>query len=142
MKILNKFFIFIFIILLNSGFCIASEELEVQLGKDYLLTTDKLVISAFVSDPATVTLSPFFTIFNEKNVYMIHPQKVGKTNFTVFCKDGDFPFNISVKPEKPELKLKEMSNKDFEVLMLDIPPGFGKFNLDKTPKNKQEEGAK
>lgn len=142
MKILKKIFIFIFVIFISSGFCLANEELEVQLGKDYLLTTDKLVISAFISDPTIVTLTPFFTIFNEKNIYMIHPQKVGKTNFTVFCKDGDFTFNITVKPEKPELKLKEISNKDFEILMLDIPPDFGKFNLNKTPKNKSEEGTK
>lgn len=142
MKILSKIFIFIFVILLSSSFCIANEELEVQIGKDYLLTTDKLVISAFVSDPTIITLSPFFTIFNEKNVYMIHPQKLGKTNFTVFCKDGDFIFNISVKPEKPELKLKETSNKDFEIFMLDIPPGFNKFNINKIPKSKSEEGAK
>lgn len=142
MKILSKIFIFIFIILLSSSFCIANEELEVQIGKDYLLTTDKLVISAFVSNPSIINLCPFFTIFNEKNVYMIHPQKVGKTSFTVFCKDGDFIFNISVKPEKPELKLKEISNKDFEILMLDIPPDFGKFNIDKTPKTKPEEGSK
>lgn len=142
MKLLNKFIAFICVILLGTCSCLAKEELEIQLGNDYLITTDKAVISVFSADPSIINLSPFFTIFNEKNVYLLHPQKIGQTEITVFCKDGDYIFDLTIKPEKPAIKIKTLQTEGFEIMLLDTPPDFGKFKVNPAPQLNTPGGEK
>lgn len=107
--------------------CFAAEDFQVQLGQDYLIETDKNVSYSLVADPSILTLSPFFTIFNEKNVLLLHPQKVGKTNFTVFLDGPDLTFNVVVK--STPVNFKTISKSDYEIMLLDAPPNIFIPNL-------------
>lgn len=127
--------LFLFSIVLSGvNFCLADETMEIQLGNDYLITTDKTIKTTLVSDEKVLTIEPFFTIFNEKNVWLIHPQKIGKTNFTLFLDNSDVTFNVTVRP------ISSMNNKTihkniFEIMPLDSPPSVeDELELDKPPK--------
>lgn len=143
MKIFIKLaLISLFILIPN--FCFANEKLEIQVGNDYLITTDKIVTSSFVADNSIATLTPFFTIFNEKNVLLLHPQKVGKTSFTIFSDKSDTIFDLTVKSNKPaekpvdkpankpESDFQETTKGDFEIMLFDAPPNLNEVGKVKT----------
>lgn len=123
------------IVLSSANFCLADETLEIQLGNDYLITSDKTIKTTFVSDERILTLEPFFTIFNEKNVWLIHPQKVGKTNLTLFLDKSDVTFNVTVRPHSQTINNKIIHKNIFEIMPLDIPPSVeDELKLDEPPK--------
>lgn len=124
-----------FIFGLNPGFC--AEQLSINLGKDYILTTEKTVYAAASANPAVVMVSPFFTIFNEKNVILIHPIKVGKANFTIFLDNSSTVFETTVNPSGTNSPLNYKKG-DFEIILLDEPPVVEDFEIEAPPVIKQE----
>lgn len=124
MKNLTKTVFFIFALALSQGLsrCMAAEVINVNLGNDYIITTDKTVKANEVSNPAILTISPFFTIFNEKNVLLLHPSKVGKTNLTFFMENSTASFEIVVKPSTKDKSVDVIKKGDFEFNLLDAPP--------------------
>lgn len=131
--------IFLSIILSSANFCLANEDLEVKLGNDYLIATDKTIKTTIVTDEKIITLEPFFTIFNEKNVILLHPQKVGKTTFTIFLDTSDVTFNITVRPSTSTLNTRTIHKNIFEIMLLDSPPDLeGEPDLDAPPQEIKE----
>lgn len=139
MKKLTNTIFFIFALALNMGFnrCLAAENVTIKMGNDYIITTAKTIKANEVSNPSIITVSPFFTIFNEKNVLLLHPAKVGKTNLTFFLKDGSISFEIIVKPNSKEKTIESVKKGDFEFNLLDSPPKIEEleddFELDAPP---------
>ena len=68
-----------------------------NLGSDYIITTDDPMNANSVGSPNVLSIKPFFTIYNEKNMLFAHPAKVGKTRLTLFLKTGDAVFDICVQ---------------------------------------------
>lgn len=124
MKISLKKILVLCLLLLNANFCFAAGTINVQLGNDYLITTGRSVKTSLVTNPEIVSLTPFFTIFNEKNVLLLHPQKAGQTYVTLFLKDGDTSFNIVVKSDKNSAALNNQQIGDFEIMLFDAPPAM------------------
>ena len=119
----------------NSSY--STEFLTVHLGQDYLMTTTKTVTISSVSNPQILSLNPFFTIFNEKNVLLLHPQKVGKTLMTIFLDNGSTTFEVTVKP-KSEMPFANLIKGDFEILLLDEPPVIDELDIDAPPSEVKE----
>ena len=140
MKLSIKKIIIICLLFIGSNVCFAAEGIELQMGNDYLITSDKNMSTTLVANPDILAISPFFTIFNEKNVLLIHPQKVGKTSFTIFIGKDDNVFNVTIIPQKSTPDNRTIEKGDFEIMLLDAPPTFNKFDLDDT--NKNEKGTK
>ena len=126
---MKNFLIFI-LLFLNGLNCLATEKLdipekfEIQLGQDYLMTTDQKIQTVAIANPDIITISPFFTIFNEKNILLLHPSKVGETNFTIFLDNSDAAFHVSVKPTQKNSEFKTIQKGVFEIMLLDSPPDF------------------
>lgn len=119
------------IFLLLGASCSAIESIEIDLDKNYILSTQRTVESLAVSKPDIVSVSPFFTIFNEKNVILIQPIKAGKFNLTVFTDKEDSVFEIIIKPAVGNKELPELQNEDFELFLLDVPPIMKEIKIDK-----------
>lgn len=130
-------FILICVLLLNSTFCCASETINVKLGNDYLILTEKVVQTFNVSDTDIATLSPFFTLFNEKNSLLLHPQKTGKTDFSIFLRDSIANFKLVVSDKKSNIDDKPIQIGDFEIMLLDTPPDIKDFDIDTPPASKE-----
>lgn len=129
----KRAFLLVSLVLLQ-GSCFAVESLNINLGRDYLITNSKPMNSTIVKNPNIVTVTPFFTIFNEKNVLMLHPEKIGKTEFTIFMNDGDYIFSVTVSPKCPDKEVKAVKKGEFEVTELDKPPIIeDEFELDEPP---------
>ncbi len=125
---------------LSSNFCIAAEQIDIQIGSDYLITSDKSVKNIYVSEPDVLTISPFFTIFNEKNIFLLHPVKQGKSNVMILLDKESTTFEIKVDP-KSRQKQQAIKKEYFEFLPLDAPPKPEEFELDAPPvKIKTPEG--
>ena len=121
-----KKIILLLILILNSSFCLAAEKLDIQLGQDYLITFNKSVKNLYVSHPDVLLVSPFFTILNEKNVFLIHPKAQGKTNIMTVWGEMAKTYEATVKAksnQKPQIIEKEL----FDILPLDAPPKNKKF---------------
>jgi len=127
-KTVIKNIFLICVLVLSTNICLADENIEIQLGNDYLITTEESIKSNFVANPDIITLNPFFTIFNEKNVLLLHPQKIGKSTFSIFLKNSDVVFNVVVKPAKTKPDTKSIYLDDFEIIPLDAPPNLQKLN--------------
>lgn len=140
MNLSIKKIIIICLLFVSSHVCFAAESIELQMGNDYLITCDKNMSTSIVANPDILTISPFFTIFNEKNVLLIHPQKIGKTSFTIFIGKNDTTFNVNIIPQRSTPDNSTIEKGDFEIMPLDEPPTFNKFNIDGTDKN--EKGTK
>jgi len=130
------FLIATFFLVGNASF--SAEVLTINLGQDYILATEKMVTVASVANPSILTLAPFFTIFNEKNVLLLHPQKVGKTVFTVFWNNGSTTFDATVKP-KSDAPFTNLIKGDFEIMLLDEPPVIEELDIDAPPSEVKED---
>lgn len=124
MKTIIKKFFFIGILLLSSTICFAAENLEIPVGNDYLITSDAKIIKSTVEDSKILTLSSFFTIYDEKNVLLLHPLKAGKTRFTIALKDKTINFNVTVRANKKATDGETIKKNNFEIMQLDSPPKF------------------
>lgn len=133
---MKKFFL-ICLLFLNSTLCYANGVINIKLGNDYLIMTEKVVQTFNVSNPDIATLSPFFTLFNEKNSLLLHPQKAGETDATIFLNDGSANFSINVSDKKSTLDDKPIRMGDFEIMLLDAPPSIQDFDLDVPPMPKE-----
>jgi len=114
--------ILILAIILSAASCIASETVNLNFGSDYLVTTEKTINTSNVNNHEILTLSPFFTIFNEKNVFLLHPLKVGKTNITFFIGNTAVSFDIVIKQKGLNKSADNIKKGNFEFLLLDSPP--------------------
>lgn len=99
--------------------------------------SEKLVKNTLVSEPQILTLSPFFTIFNEKNVILLHPLKIGSSDITIFSEKEYYNFKVQVKPKGSGISSQIIKNKDFEVVPLDSLPLNDKFDIDTPPEVKK-----
>lgn len=126
MKSVFKKILLILMFFLSTNLCIAAEELQIELGNDYLITSDKNVKTTLIASPKIITLSPFFTIFNEKNVLLLHPERVGKTSFTIFLDKSEVVFSVTVKPQTKNPNTKTITKGCFEIMLLDAPPEIKK----------------
>ena len=139
-----KKFLLLLIFCLIPNVCFAVESVEINLGKDYILTTNNTVNSIAVGNPEIFTINPFFTIFNEKNVLLLHPQKIGVSNLTFFQTNGDVSFVITVKPSNAKLPTCFTKN-GYDFSLLDSPPDILHVNdmdnikLDPPPTNFKEQ---
>lgn len=120
--IIKLLVLFIGLFFCNYAQCFAAEQLEIQFGKDYLITTDESIKTTIVENNSIVTLTPFFTIFNEKNVLLLHPVAIGATKFTIFLDKSDTIFNVEVKSAKKDSDFKTIQKGSFEIMLLDAPP--------------------
>lgn len=132
-----KRILLICLLFLNSASCQADEVINVKLGNDYLILTEKIVQTYNVSDPDIATLSPFFTLFNEKNSLLLHTQKIGKTDITIFLNQDSANFNVNVSNKKNTVDDKPIRMGDFEIMLLDAPPFVQDFNIDTPPMSKE-----
>lgn len=128
-----KKIILLTIFLLIGTSCFALESFKIHLGKNYLLSTQNIVETIAVSDSEIVNVSPFFTIFNEKNIILMQPLKTGKSNLTFFTDKGDIKFEVIVKIADPKEELPELQNENFELLLLDSPPVIEELKIDEPP---------
>lgn len=126
MKSVFKKILLILMFFLSTNLCIAAEEIQIELGNDYLITSDKNVKTTLIANPKIITLSPFFTIFNEKNVLLLHPERVGKTSFTIFLDKSKVIFNLTVKPKSQKPNSNTITKGCFEIMLLDAPPEIKK----------------
>lgn len=126
------------LLFLNSVSCSANDTINVKLGNDYLILTEKIVQTYNVSDPDIATLSPFFTLFNEKNSLLLHPQKTGKTDVTIFFNDNSANFSINISDKKSAIDDKPIRMGDFEIMLLDTPPMLQDFDVNAPPVLKGE----
>jgi len=148
MKVMIKKFFLISILLISANFCLAAENVEVFMCNDYLVTSDEKVKAILVANPAIVSLNPFFTIFNEKNVVFLHPQRVGKSAVT-FCLEGsEVVLNVIVKANKNKKDIEALNVGGFEIMPLDAPPTMHQLptledveDLDAPPAILYREGA-
>lgn len=137
MKSLKKILLTL-IIFLSATCCFGAEVLTVNLGQDYLITTEQKVDVFEVSNPEILSLSPFFTIFNEKNVLLLHPIKLGKTKFSIVLDTGSTTFEINVVP-KSDKTPTHLKLGAFDVMLLDSPPVLEEFEIDIPPQSKEEQ---
>lgn len=98
----------------------SATEFKAGIGQDYLLLSDDKINLTKVDNPEILTLSPFFTIFNEKNVILLHPIKEGKTNIKLFFETHDIEISISVIKNK--IKNNSLKIDNLEIIELDGPP--------------------
>jgi len=126
---------------LNSNFCIAAERIDIQCGSDYLITTDKSVKNIFVSEPDVLKISPFFTILNEKNLFLMHPTKQGRSNIMILFDKETATFEIKVEPKSKQIP-QVIKKGYFEILPLDAPPKPEEFELDAPPLKIKTDEAK
>lgn len=113
-------------------FSLAANIVEINYGNDYILTTDNKIETTVVNNPDILTVSPFFTIFNEKNVLLIHPEKVGKSNLIIFQKGSETVFEINVRPNKTNIPTS-ITKGSFDFSLLDKPPKMEDFSIDPPP---------
>ena len=132
MKNFIKNIIFLFLILLIPQKIFAAEILDVNIGSDYVMSTEKPVSATTLDNPEIATVSPFFTIFNEKNVFLLHPQKLGSTTLTFFQGQQETVFRINVKSKStaPVSCGNVMIKGAFEISVLDCPPPLKEFEME------------
>lgn len=124
MKAIIKKILLLFIILICSNKCLAMDSLDVNLGTDYVISTDAAVTATAITNPDLFTVSPFFTIFNEKNILLLHPQKTGTANLILFQESCETTFQIKVKPKSPNTNFTTVKKGAFEFSLLDKPPSL------------------
>ena len=68
--------------------------------EDYILTSDKPVISVSSSDESVISVLPFFTIDNNKDTIIVKAKKEGDAEITIKRYDKDVSVKVRVTPEK------------------------------------------
>ena len=92
--------------------------------EDYILTSDKPVISVSSSDESILSVLPFFTIDNNKDTIIVKAKKEGDAQITIKRYDKNIIVKVKVTPEK----IIFTSGDDVAFFPLDIPEnskGFG-----------------
>jgi len=103
--------------------------------EDCILSSDGKLGNIKVNNSSIADIYPVITISNEKNMFIIHPLKEGKTKISLLKNDKDsISFNMTVKED--ETIAEEVDG--IEVLALDEPDI--PIELD-TPPVLNEEGA-
>lgn len=138
MKLIVKKIFLIIALLFSSNLCFAAETLSLNLGCDYIITTDAPVKADTVGNSEILSVNPFFTIFNEKNILLVHPKKLGKTLVTLLGDKNDIVLEATVKPENAACAFKPIKKDGFEVSLLDEPPLFEDFEIDAPPIDMEE----
>lgn len=134
-NIKKLFFIFFALLGLLSGVnsCFAVDSVSLNLGCDYLITTEDKVKANAVEKPEVLSIKPFYSIFNDKNMLLIHPEKIGKTKLTIFLEGGDQIFDVSIKPKNTPSTPTHYRFKEVEFTLLDEPPIIENFEIDTPP---------
>ena len=106
--------------------------LQAQAFEEYIIAADGKLTDISIENNKIVDVFPIVTIFNEKNMLMVHPLQKGETKFSV-VKNGKqkFEFNVCVEDDRTKV---EGSDK-FLILSLDLPP-MGDLSLDMPPEKK------
>lgn len=110
-------------ILLGCNASFAAENLSLKLGNDYLITCDDSMDMVSMDNPSVLTISPFFTIYNEKNVLLLHPKKAGKVVVRITLSNkSETIFGITVEPAGSVENMTTVKKGVFEIILLDLPP--------------------
>ena len=117
-------------------FSIFLTTLSAHAYEDCIITSDGKLTDIKIQDPSVVNIYPVVTVMNEKNTFIIHPLKEGKTSVCVL-KEGSniIDFEVSVKGD--ETVVEEVDGLEF--LTLDEPET--PFELDTPPSVKQKEAS-
>lgn len=91
--------------------------LQVFAFEDYILTSDKPVISVSSSDESIVSVLPFFTIDNNKDTIIVKAKREGNAEITIKRYDKDVVVKVSITPEKTVFQ----SGNDVTYFPLDTP---------------------
>lgn len=116
-----KKILLISILCLIPSICFAAETVEINLGNNYIVTTENTVTKTIPSNPDIITITPFFTIFNEKNILLLHPKKIGKSNLTIIQDKKETVFVVVVKSKKAKIPVN-FEKSGFSFSLLDEPP--------------------
>jgi len=136
---MKKLFLFLILLceILCPKFCLAAGQISVKLGSDYLIMSDDCVKNTLLSNPEILSLSPFFTIFNEKNTLLLHPMKQGSSDVTILFDKTYDSFKIQVLPKTSKLPDKTVKMDGLEILLLDSMPVHEEFDIDQPPNIKE-----
>lgn len=123
--------ILILIIIFIPEYCFAIENIDLSINKNYILSTDKNVKTIALSNPEIISVCPFFTIFNEKNVLLIHPQKIGKSTLALFQEKQEVIFLINVIQK--DIATPVIKTEGFDLTILDEPPKIKEMEINSLP---------
>lgn len=85
--------------------------------EDYILTSDKPVISVSSSDESVISVLPFFTIDNNKDTIIVKAKKEGDATITIKRYDRNVVVKVRVTPEE----IIFTSDDDIAFFPLDTP---------------------
>lgn len=85
--------------------------------EDYIFTSDSPVKSVSSSDESIVSVSPFFTIDNNKDTIIVKVKKEGNAEITVKLYDKDVVLKVQATPDKTIFT----NGDDFVFFPLDTP---------------------
>ena len=103
--------IFTIIFILNTA-------LSVQAFEDCIITSDGELTNIKVEDNTIVDIIPITTILNEKNTFILHPLKTGKTNICILKNNKNLiEFGVVVQDEETIVEESD----GIDILTLDEP---------------------
>jgi len=98
--------------------------------EDCIITTDGKMSDITIQNRNVIDIFPLVTIMNDKNTIIVHPLKIGETNFSLL-KDNKEKFFFDVKVTREKTFVKDVDG--FEILTIDCPPTEEYFELDGPP---------
>ena len=111
------------LILLSIQSCVSALE-------DCIITTNAKLTNIQIKNHDIIDVFPLITVMNDRNTLIIHPLKIGETEFSVL-KNGKNIELFNVKVNEDETIVNEVTG--FDILQIDSPPGFYDIELDAPP---------
>ena len=105
---MNKFFL---------SALIMCTTLQAYAFEDYIITSDKPVKSVHSSNSSVVSVTPFFTIDNAKNIILAKALNSGRAVIIIKTEDGEQAVNVKVSKDKTVLSQED----GLSYFKLDIP---------------------
>ena len=98
-------------------FSIVLIPLQASAFEDYIITSDKTVKSVYSSNSSVVSVTPFFTIDNAKNIILAKALNSGRAVIIIKTEDGEQAVNVKVSKDKTVLSQED----GLSYFKLDIP---------------------
>lgn len=98
--------------------------------EDYLIINNGKLTDIKIEDNSIIDVFPMITISNDKNILIVHPLKIGKTNFCALKNNKDvILFNVEVKEDETIIN----NVKGFDILSIDKPTNYKEIQIDLPP---------
>ena len=98
--------------------------------EDYLIINNGKLTDIKIEDNSIIDVFPMITISNDKNILIVRPLKVGKTNFCALKNNKDvILFNVEVKEDETIIN----NVKGFDILSIDKPTNYKEIQIDLPP---------